>query len=139
MQGRRVNDRFGRFAERIARTLGSPQFLVGLTAFIIGWFVLNEWFSFDPKYLVLNLLFSMMSSYAAPLIMLAQNRSEARDRTEIEHDRAVNRQAANDMAYLTLQIKQLRESLEFLPTRAAVREDVKQMGAELRESDALRR
>lgn len=129
----------GRVAERIAHTMGSAQFLLGMTVFIIAWFVVNSFYGFDPKYLALNLMFSMMSSYAAPLIMLAQNRAESRDRTQIEADRAMNRQSANDMAYLTLQIKQLSESLGGLPTRAAVREEAKHMGAALRSSEALRR
>lgn len=109
-----------------------------MTVFIVAWFIVNAFYGFDPRFLALNLAFSMMSSYAAPLIMLAQNRSEARDRTQVERDRAVNRQAGLDMAYLTLQIKQLSDSLTPLPTRSAAREDIKQLGADLRDSEALR-
>ncbi|MDO4717328.1 MAG: DUF1003 domain-containing protein [Propionibacteriaceae bacterium] len=131
-------DLIGRAAEWTAARMGSAQFLLGMTVFITAWFIVNGLREFDPDFFVLNLLFSTMSSYAAPLILLAQNRAGARDRTAIEHDRAINRQARNDMDYLSVQIRQLRVSLDDLPTRRAVREDVGLIGQELGSSPTLR-
>ncbi|MDO4785026.1 MAG: DUF1003 domain-containing protein [Propionibacteriaceae bacterium] len=132
-------DVIGRAAEWTANRMGSAQFLLGMTVFITAWFIVNGLREFDPDFFVLNLLFSTMSSYAAPLILLAQNRAGARDRTAIEHDRAINRQSRNDMDYLSVQIRQLRVSLDDLPTRRAVRDDIGALGDELRASPALRR
>jgi uncharacterized membrane protein len=86
-------DSFGRFSEAIARFLGTGRFLVGQTALVIGWIALNtvgliqHW---DPyPFILLNLAFSTQAAYAAPLILLAQNRQDDRDRASIERDREV--------------------------------------------------
>ena len=86
-------DAFGRMSEAIARFLGTGRFLVGQTVLVIGWIVLNtiglvnHW---DPyPFILLNLAFSTQAAYAAPLILLAQNRQDDRDRANIERDREV--------------------------------------------------
>lgn len=132
------SDLVGRLAEWTANRMGSAQFILGMTMFIVTWLVVNNLYTFDPDFFVLNLLFSTMSSYAAPLIMLAQNRTAARDRTALEDDRAMNRQSRAEMDYLSGQIRQLRLSLEDLPTRRAVREEVTSIGEELRSSEILK-
>lgn len=113
--------------------MGSAAFLLGMTVFILTWFVTNNLWGFDPQYLVLNLLFSTMSSYAAPLIMLAQNRGAARDQVVVDVDRANNRRDRSEMEHLTGQIIQLRKSLGDLPTRGFVRDEVSATGPELRQ------
>src|SRR6266702_1024181 len=96
-------DAFGRFSEAIARFLGTGRFLAGQTVLVIGWIVLNaigivnHW---DPyPFILLNLAFSTQAAYAAPLILLAQNRQDERDRANIERDRqlAAVRLALNDV------------------------------------------
>jgi uncharacterized membrane protein len=86
-------DAFGRFSEALARFLGTGKYLVGQTAFVIFWIILNtigiisHW---DPyPFILLNLAFSTQAAYAAPLILLAQNRQDERDRANIERDRQV--------------------------------------------------
>ena len=86
-------DAFGRFAEGMARFLGTGRFIVGQTVVVVGWIVLNtigavkHW---DPyPFILLNLAFSTQAAYAAPLILLAQNRQDDRDRANIERDREV--------------------------------------------------
>jgi uncharacterized membrane protein len=86
-------DAFGRFSEAIARFLGTGRFLFWQTLVVIGWIVLNSvgfiqhW---DPyPFILLNLAFSTQAAYAAPLILLAQNRQDDRDRANIERDREV--------------------------------------------------
>jgi len=88
------NDRFGRFTEWVARGMGTPGFLVGLSVFAITWMA---WNTFAPENLrfdsiligftALTLVLSLQASYAAPLILLAQNRQDDRDRVQIEQDR----------------------------------------------------
>ena len=84
-------DAFGRMSEAIARFLGTGRFLVGQTVLVIGWIVLNtiglvnHW---DPyPFILLNLAFCTQAAYVAPLILLAQNRQDDRDRANIERDR----------------------------------------------------
>ena len=86
-------DAFGRISESTARFLGTGRFLVTQTVIVAGWIVLNtivfvhHW---DPyPYILLNLAFSTQAAYAAPLILLAQNRQDDRDRANIERDREV--------------------------------------------------
>ena len=86
-------DAFGQISESAARFLGTGRYLVGQTVFVIFWIALNtiglvnHW---DPyPFILLNLAFSTQAAYAAPLILLAQNRQDDRDRASIERDREV--------------------------------------------------
>jgi uncharacterized membrane protein len=87
-------DAFGRFAEGMARFLGTGRFIVGQTVLVVGWIVLNtvgaikHW---DPyPFILLNLVFSTQAAYAAPLILLSQNRQADTDRIKAEHDYRIN-------------------------------------------------
>ena len=97
-------DAFGNFAEGFARFMGTARFLGYMTAFVILWVVFNIFAIFgrnwDPyPFILLNLFFSTQASYAAPLILLAQNRQEARDRITIDRDRAEAAQSRADMEF----------------------------------------
>jgi uncharacterized membrane protein len=108
-------DAFGRISEAVARFLGTGRFLVGQTVLVIGWIALNtlglvkHW---DPyPFILLNLAFSTQAAYAAPLILLAQNRQDDRDRASIERDRDVAARTQNDTEYLARELASVRLAL----------------------------
>jgi uncharacterized membrane protein len=108
-------DAFGRFSEGLARFLGTGKYLVGQTVFVFFWIVLNtvayiqHW---DPyPYILLNLAFSLQAAYAAPLILLAQNRQDERDRAVIERDRQVAARTQDDTEYLARELAAVRLAL----------------------------
>jgi uncharacterized membrane protein len=108
-------DAFGRFSEAIARFLGTGRFLFGQTVFVIGWILLNtigivnHW---DPyPFILLNLAFSTQAAYAAPLILLAQNRQDDRDRANIERDREVAARTQSDTEFLARELAAVRLAL----------------------------
>ncbi|WP_344589976.1 DUF1003 domain-containing protein [Actinomadura vinacea] len=132
---------FGRLSERIARFLGTARFLVYMTAFVavwIGWNVLAPPFlRFDEyPFIFLTLMLSLQASYAAPLILLAQNRQGDRDRIQYEQDRARNERSIADTEYLTREIAGLRLAVSEVATRDFLRSELQQM---LRELDGERR
>jgi uncharacterized membrane protein len=109
-------DAFGRFAERLARFLGTGRYLAFQSVLVFVWIVLNiaaaslRW---DPyPFILLNLSFSLQAAYAAPLILLAQNRQADRDRVEIERDRETTARAQADTEYLAREIAAIRIALE---------------------------
>lgn len=109
---------FGRFSESIARYLGTARFLVWQTVVIVVWLALNilppERWQFDPwnrGLVLLTLVLSLQASYAAPLILLAQNRQERRDRISDEHDREVAERTQADTEFLAREIASVRLSL----------------------------
>jgi uncharacterized membrane protein len=117
-------DAFGRFAERLARFLGTGRYLVAQTLVVILWITLNvigitqHW---DPyPFILLNLMFSTQAAYAAPLILLAQNRQADRDRDEVERDREVNARSLAETEYLAREIAAVRIAVD----RKADREDI---------------
>ena len=117
-------DAFARFAERLARFLGTGRYLAAQTIIVILWISLNAaaWSLRWDKYpfILLNLAFSTQAAYAAPLILLAQNRQTDRDRAEIERDREINARSLADTEYLAREMAGIRLALE----RKADREDV---------------
>ncbi|GAA5229849.1 hypothetical protein GCM10025779_06620 [Arthrobacter cryoconiti] len=123
-------DLFGRFAERFARYMGTANFLVYMTIFVLVWIAINvvglfglKW---DPyPFILLNLFFSTQASYAAPLILLAQNRQDDRDRVQIEQDRSRNERNLADTEYLTREVAALRISLREVATRDFVRSELR--------------
>lgn len=125
---------FGNFAEKVAKLMGTGGFLLGMTIFVTAWITLNVWGitqAWDPyPFIFLNLAFSTQASYAAPLILLAQNRQEDRDRMSVEEDRRVAAQSRADMDFLAREIAGLRHSIGELATRDYVRGELR---AELRE------
>jgi uncharacterized membrane protein len=108
-------DAFGRVSEAIARFLGTGRFLVGQTVIVIGWIVINSIgyiYHWDPyPYILLNLAFSTQAAYAAPLILLAQNRQDDRDRATVERDREVAARTQNDTEYLARELASVRLAL----------------------------
>ena len=108
-------DAFGRFAEAMARFLGTGRFIVGQTVLVVGWIILNtvgivnHW---DPyPFILLNLAFSTQAAYAAPLILLAQNRQDDRDRANIERDREVAARTQADTEFLARELAAVRLAL----------------------------
>jgi uncharacterized membrane protein len=113
-------DAFGRISESTARFLGTGRFLVAQTVIVIGWIVLNtvafihHW---DPyPYILLNLAFSTQAAYAAPLILLAQNRQDDRDRANIERDREVAARTQADAEFLARELAAVRLALDNVVT-----------------------
>lgn len=104
-------DAFGRFSESIARFIGTARFLVLQTVVVIVWISFNVVSPrrFDPfPFILLTLALSLQAAYAAPLILLAQNRQESRDREESERDRALNARALADTEYLARELASIR-------------------------------
>ena len=135
-------DAFGTFAEAFARFMGTAGFIIGMTIFILAWIVLNllgppQW-RVDPfPFIFLTLLLSLQASYAAPLILLAQNRQEARDRVSLEHDREVSAQSRADMDFLAREIASLRMRINDMPTRDFIRSELRDLLEDLnRDADA---
>jgi len=111
-------DSFGRFAEGIARYLGTAKFLIIQTFVIVVWILFTELvFNFDKyPYVLLTLALSMQASYAAPLILLAQNRQEDRDREALERDRDDARRTQQDTEYLARELASIRIALADVAT-----------------------
>lgn len=108
-------DAFGRFSETIARTLGTGRFLVIQTVVVAFWISLNIFavrLRWDPyPFILLNLAFSTQAAYAAPLILLAQNRQDDRDRAQSQEDRDVNARTQADTEYLARELSSVRLTL----------------------------
>ncbi|MWC00402.1 DUF1003 domain-containing protein [Agromyces seonyuensis] len=138
------NDRFGRATEYIARGMGTPWFLVGLTLFVVLWMLWNslapEWLRFDSAALgftALTLVLSLQASYAAPLILLAQNRQDDRDRVQFQQDRARAERTLADTEYLAREVVALRLAVKDLASKDFIRSELRALIEELdREDDA---
>jgi uncharacterized membrane protein len=127
---------FGRFSERIARLIGTGRFLVYMTIVVVWWIVWNtlapESLRFDEyPFIFLTLALSLQASYAAPLILLAQNRQTDRDRVQYEQDRARNDRSLADTEYLTREVAGLRIALGEVATRDFVRSELRALLDEL--------
>lgn len=131
-------DAFGRGAEAFARLMGTPGFLVGMTIFCAVWLGWNTFLpeeaQFDPRalnYTLLTLILSLQASYAAPLLLLAQNRQDDRDRVQLEQDRqsAERNHATTD--FITREIASLRIALNDVATRDFVRGELRTLLEEL--------
>ncbi|GGP60844.1 DUF1003 domain-containing protein [Saccharothrix coeruleofusca] len=116
---------FGRFSERLARFLGTGKFLFWQTLIVIVWITLNLFavsLRWDPyPFILLNLAFSTQAAYAAPLILLAQNRQDDRDRVSLEEDRARAAQTKADTEYLARELAALRLAVGEVVTRDFLR------------------
>jgi uncharacterized membrane protein len=124
-------DAVGRFAEGIARFLGTGRFLAVQTIIVIVWITLNvvavrlRW---DPyPFILLNLAFSTQAAYAAPLILLAQNRQADRDRVQAEEDRARAASVRADTEYLARELASLRVAVGELATRDFIRGELSRL------------
>lgn len=139
-------DAFGSFAESFARWMGTATFLIWMTVLIIAWVIYNisvpKDAAIDPfPFLFLTLALSLQASYAAPLILLAQNRQEARDRVSLEHDREVSAQSRADMDFLAREIASLRMRMNDIATRDFIRSELRDLLEELdnREPEDIRK
>jgi uncharacterized membrane protein len=128
---------FGRFSESIARFIGTARFLVVQTVIIIIWVLINVTvpdLRFDPyPFILLTLALSLQASYAAPLILLAQNRQEARDREQSEEDRRQAARTQADTEFLARELASIRLALADVASTADLDRAVEQV------SDALGR
>ena len=111
---------FGRFSEAIARTLGTGRYLVAQTVIVVVWIAINitaAALRFDPyPFILLNLAFSTQAAYAAPLILLAQNRQDARDRAQADEDRRSAALVQAETEYLAREMANIRILVASLPT-----------------------
>ena len=127
---------FGRLSERFARFLGTARFLVYMSVFVLTWvawnFIAPKDMRFDDyPFIFLTLILSLQASYAAPLILLAQNRQADRDRIQLNEDRARNERSIADAEYLTREIAALRISLGEVATRDFVRGELSDLANEV--------
>ena len=127
---------FGRLSERFARFLGTARFLVYMSVFVLTWvawnFIAPKDLRFDDyPFIFLTLILSLQASYAAPLILLAQNRQADRDRIQLNEDRARNERSIADAEYLTREIAALRISLGEVATRDFVRGELSDLANEV--------
>ena len=134
---------FGRLAERFARFLGTAKFLVYMTVFIAVWLGWNTLATrdlrFDPyTFTFLTLLLSLQASYAAPLILLAQNRQADRDRVSLEEDRMRAAAAKADIEYLARELAALRIAIGDVATRDFIRSELNRLVDADRERDSER-
>ncbi|MFI8191064.1 DUF1003 domain-containing protein [Streptomyces sp. NPDC085946] len=129
---------FGRLSERVARFIGTGRFLVWMTVIVITWIGWNilapRHLRFDEyPFIFLTLALSLQASYAAPLILLAQNRQDDRDRVNLEQDRKQNERSIADTEYLTREIAALRIGLGEVATRDWIRSELQDVVKELEE------
>ena len=136
------SERFGVIAEGFARWMGTAQFLIYMSVFVAVWLAWNtfmpEGAQFDPRelnYTLLTLILSLQASYAAPLILLAQNRQEVRDRVVNEQDRQANARAHADMEFLAREVASLRMSVGEVATRDFLRSELRNVVEELTGDD----
>ena len=132
------DDAFGTFAEQFARFMGTARFLLYMTLFVVVWILWNtlapSGVRFDAyAFIFLTLILSLQASYAAPLILLAQNRQEQRDRVVGEQDRQANARGHADMEYLAREVASLRMALGEVTTRDYLRSELRSLLAELDE------
>ena len=125
-------DTFGRFAEKFARYMGTAKFLVYMTIFVLFWVTVNvvgivgyRWDVYP--FIFLTLMLSLQASYAAPLILLAQNRQTDRDRVALEQDRASNERNLADTEFLTREVASLRIALRDMATRDYLRSELRSL------------
>ena len=130
---------FGRWSEAIARFVGTARFLVYMTVVVVVWIGWNTLaptdLRFDPyTFTFLTLVLSLQASYAAPLILLAQNRQADRDRLALEEDRRRAAMQKADTEYLAREIASLRIALGEVATRDFLRGELNRLGEELGET-----
>ncbi len=128
-------DAFGHFSEGIARFLGTGRFLVAQTVVVALWILINATavaLRWDPyPFILLNLVFSTQAAYAAPLILLAQNRQDDRDRRQADLDREVNQRTQADTEYLARELASVRIALADVVTSTDLRDAVDRMTSAL--------
>jgi uncharacterized membrane protein len=142
-------EKFGRASESFARAMGTGEFLIWMTVFVTLWLTWNSLapvvMQFDPRglnFTLLTMILSLQASYAAPLILLAQNRQADRDRVKTEQDRQRAERNLADTEYLAREVVALRLGIEELATKDFVRDEIrdllKDLLEELREEKAAK-
>ena len=135
-------DRFGRSTEWIARAMGTPGFVLILTLFVAFWILWNTLaphaLRFDSAalgFIALTLVLSLQASYAAPLILLAQNRQDDRDRVQIEQDRQRAERNLADTEYLAREVVALRLAIRDIASKDFIRAELRALLEELDKRD----
>ena len=133
-------DAFGVFAEQFARFMGTARFLMWMTVFVAGWIGWNtlapSHLRFDEyPFIFLTLILSLQASYAAPLILLAQNRQESRDKVVAEQDRQANARGHADMEFLAREVASLRMAVGEVATRDFLRSELRSLREELADEE----
>ena len=129
-------DAFGVFAEQFARFMGTARFLMWMTVFVVSWVAWNTLAPSDLRFdeypfIFLTLILSLQASYAAPLILLAQNRQESRDKVVGEQDRQANARAHADMEFLAREVASLRMAVGEVATRDFLRSELRSLREDL--------
>ena len=131
-------ENFGRASEAFARAMGTGQFLIWMTVIVAVWLTWNTLMpaagQFDPRstnFTLLTLILSMQASYAAPLILLAQNRQDDRDRVQFEQDRQRAERNLADTEYLAREVVALRLAMEEMATKDFVRDELRDLLKEI--------
>jgi uncharacterized membrane protein len=134
---------FGRFSERIARFFGTGKYLFWQTVVVLVWIGVNLSafaFRWDPfPFILLNLVFSTQAAYAAPLILLAQNRQDDRDRIALEEDRKRAAQTKADTEFLARELAALRLAVGEVATRDYLRTELERLRADISSADGKRK
>ena len=130
---------FGRLSEKFARFLGTAGFLVYMTVFVLSWVLWNTLAPRDLRvdefpFIFLTLILSLQASYAAPLILLAQNRQTDRDRIQFAEDRARDERNLADTEYITREIASVRTALNDVATRDFIRGEIRDLLGEIKEN-----
>lgn len=133
-------EKFGRASESFARAMGTGEFLIWMTVFVTLWLTWNSLapvvLQFDPRglnFTLLTMILSLQASYAAPLILLAQNRQADRDRVKTEQDRQRAERNLADTEYLAREVVALRLGIEELATKDFVRDEIRDLLKDLLE------
>jgi uncharacterized membrane protein len=129
-------EQWGRFSERIARFIGSWKFIAWMTVVIVSWLMWNIFAPADLKpdpypFIFLTLLLSLQASYAAPLILLAQNRQADRDKVQFLEDREMTDRLVSDTEYLAREMAALRQALGEVATRDYLRAELRDLADEI--------
>jgi uncharacterized membrane protein len=131
-------ENFGRASEAFARAMGTGSFLIWMTVIVAVWLTWNTLMpsdnQFDPRatnFTLLTLILSMQASYAAPLILLAQNRQDDRDRVQFEQDRQRAERNLADTEYLAREVVALRLAMEEMATKDFVRDELRDLLKEI--------
>nr|WP_225735776.1 DUF1003 domain-containing protein [Gulosibacter chungangensis] len=141
---REDHDVLGRIMETLARGTGTPAFLIILTLFVAGWIMWNsmapEAWRFDSAdlgFIALTLALSLQASYAAPMLLLAQNRQDDRDRVQIEQDRQRAERNTADLEYLTREVVALRMRMNDMASQDFIRAELRALLEEVAERESL--
>ncbi|SJM56803.1 DUF1003 domain-containing protein [Gulosibacter sp. 10] len=139
---REDHDVLGRVMEAVARAMGTPAFLIVLTLFVGGWIAWNSLLpaswrfdSADLGFIALTLALSLQASYAAPMLLLAQNRQDDRDRVQIEQDRQRAERNTADLEYLTREIVSMRMRLDDMASKDFIRAELRSLLEDLEERE----